>query len=94
MSGDQESHWKRTGSFSPQEGGLGSASTLCWSWWAQGAKLLGKDCGMSESRDISLHTSLEGRRAAQGDGTTRGWVGQPQLRLVLPRLRAVNRKQP
>lgn len=68
VSGDQKSSWKRTGSFSPQEGGLGSASTLCWSW-GQGAKLLGKNCGMNESREISLHTFLEGRWAAQGDGT-------------------------
>ena len=55
----------------------------------QGAKLLGKNFGTEESGDGSLHTLLEGSRAAGWDkprmGST-GCEGQAQLSPLLHRL--------
>lgn len=89
VSGNLTSLWKRTNTFSPEEGGLGS--TLCCSWRGQGAELLGKKRGMNESRD-NFPPHLPGGCAGRWDKPRVG--GTVPAQSVLQRLRAGSREQP
>lgn len=70
VAGDIKSPWKKTGSFYPEQGALGSVSSLCWSWGGSGCQ------GMNGSWDISLPTfpRAGGLRRAMGQPEA-GWDG-------------------
>lgn len=75
VSGNHTSPWQRTNSFSPQEGRSGvclhPAARGFEDGRGQGVKLLGKNLGTDESRDVSLYLPA-GR--LRWDGTSLGQV--------------------